>query len=348
MKHLFRITMIAPVLLVACWAVAQPAFDPGRMEELRDRLYPAVKPTADQEVQLDQIFRTHRQAAENWRRQNAEILQAARRLQQDALQAGDRDTLQAVGKELRELMESRRTLFRTMMNQMEDVLDEQQFAKAREILRPAHIGSDVLRTLQKITLAETQKAEMQKILDQAAVRARTKKNRAAREEIMDDAVEVIRQTVLSQAQRDALEALLRQAKEQARRRAMLSKMDFTDEQKAKIKTLLAEARKRAEQAEGPQQKQAILAKAHRTIRRDVWTQKQRDQFFLGLIEQHRWRMRSIGMTEEQIDRAEKILTDAHAQAQAAGGDEEKRQILHDAFETIRRTVLREDQRERLK
>jgi hypothetical protein len=327
---------------------AQVADNPKQLEELRKRLYDAVKPTADQEVQLDQILQTHRQALENWRRQNLAVLQAARELQADAVRSDDRGTLQAVGKEIRDMMDSRRVLHQTMMHQMEDVLDEKQFARVREILLPARTGSDVLRLLPHIKLTEIQNAEVRKILEQAAVRAKAKKDRAEKEEIMDQAVEDIRQTVLSETQRNTLQTLLRREKARDRRREMLSGMDFTDEQKARIKTILAEARKKAQTVDTPREKQAILAEAHRTIRRDVWTQKQRDQLFLGQIETYRQQLKTFGLTSDQLDQAEKILTTAHEKAQASGNDEEKRQILREAVGTIRRTVLNPDQREKMK
>lgn len=349
MKDLFQIAILIFFILPAFRAVGQPALEPARMEELRRQLIRAAKPTADQEVQLDQILQTHRQAVENWRRQNDETLQAAQRLQADAVQSGDRDTLQAVEKELRELMESRRELLQTMLNQMEDVLDESQFAKAREIiLQPAHTGVDVLGMLPHIPLTKIQNEKVQAVLNRAAAQARTKKAPAARDEIMDAAVEDIRQIVLTQPQRDALDKLLRQAREQDRRRAMLRKMEFTDEQKTRMNAILAEARQRAEKAGTPQEKRAILADAHKAVRRDVWTQTQRDQFFLTQVEQQRRRLLSIGMSEAQVAQAEKILAEAHRQARAAGSVEEKRQILRDAFEAVRRNVLRPDQRERLK
>ncbi|MBN1556083.1 MAG: hypothetical protein JXA11_15180 [Phycisphaerae bacterium] len=345
MKRRTGLTIIAFLLVVGASAPSQTADDAKRAEELRERFLRTVQPTADQEVQLDRIWLTHQQALANWRRENDQKLQAAQNLQLEALKTDDRDTLQAVRGELLALLESRRRLRQSMMNQMEEVLTEQQFAKARKLFRSSLTGAETLRVMQQLQLSDIQKTEMKRILDKAALASRKEENPADREAIMDDALETIEQTVLSVPQRTALQRRIEQDRQQKRRQEMLGKMEFTEEQKAKIRAILAEARQKAEHAKTSPEKQAVLAEAHRVIRRDVWTEKQREQFTLAQIERQCRQLRTLGLSEAQIAQAEKILLDAHVKAQAAPRDEEKRQILRDAHEKIRTQLLQTNQRE---
>lgn len=333
---------IAWILLIPVLSGAHPALEPDRIEPLHKRCVRLADPTSEQEAQLDQVFRTHAHAVDNWRRENAEKLRAARKLQTDALRTGDRDTFQAVGKELRALMSSRQVLLNTLRNRLGDVLDETQFARVQSLLQPTHSGVEVLQMLPRIRLADMQKADVQNLLDQAARRSKKQNNPTACREIMDAAVETIRLSVLTSPQRETLQKLLDRQKEQRRRREMLRRMEYTPRQKAQSKKILAEAQKRAAKVETTQEKQSILAEAHKTIRRDVWTDLQREQFFLSLMEKQRRRLETLGLSQKQIDRAESILVDAHEQAKNARTDEQKRQILHEALRKIRRTVLRPD------
>ncbi|MDD4061974.1 MAG: hypothetical protein PHW08_14910, partial [Kiritimatiellae bacterium] len=192
------------LLLLVGRVSAQPTTDVTGTEAFRLRLLAAARPTPDQEVQLDQILQTYRQSLENWHRQNDEKRKALQRLQQDALQSGDQGTLQAVQRDLRAMMASQRELRQTLLNQMEDVLDKEQFARVRLACKPEFAGPAVLELLRQLQLTEGQNQQIQTLLDQAAKTSRSKSDPADREEIMNDAIEEMQQVVLTPPQRDAL------------------------------------------------------------------------------------------------------------------------------------------------
>lgn len=340
---------LLPTILLAVLTTqlssAPPALPGSRQqwEQVRMRFVRAVQPTADQEAQLEQVWRTYLQSLDNWDRQNGPPLEMLQQRRDDAIQTNDADTLRATRRKLQALLATRGALFQSLAHQMEDILDEKQLPQARKVLQSPSHGADVLRAMDQLKLTELQKAEIQAVIDNAA--RRTGKNAPAlRAKAMDDAIETIRQTLLRREQNARLSTILRQQQAQAKRQALLADIEYTDEQKTRIRAILAEARTQAQALDDPKAKRAIREQARRKIRQEVWTDRQREQFHQGWIERHRRHMQAIGMSETQIARAETILAEAHKKAKTVQNGKEKQQIMRKALETIRRTVLTDRQR----
>lgn len=131
------------------------------------------------------------------------------------------------------------------------------------------------------------------------------------------------------------------------RGGMFAELGLTDDQKAKIKDIMTDARTKAEAAENPQEKREIMQAAFQKVNSEVLTddQKAKLEKMKQSRPQQRPGARRPGMnplegiaTPEQMKQAEQIMKDAHKQAE---------EIMKAARKKINDEVLNEEQRKAL-
>lgn len=152
----------------------------------------------------------------------------------------------------------------------------------------------------------------------------------------------------------------------------LAKLNLTDDQKAKIKEILQAAREQAQKAEDPKAKLEAFKAALETIKTTVLTDEQRKEIgdAKGKLGERLGKLRErlgqgkaatgegagkfsgpaadkFNLTDDQKAKIKEILQAAHQQAQQATDLKGKLQALKSAIETIRTTVLTDDQRKQL-
>jgi Spy/CpxP family protein refolding chaperone len=126
-------------------------------------------------------------------------------------------------------------------------------------------------------------------------------------------------------------------------------LNLTDDQKQKVQSIMEEARKQAEAANDPEQKNSIMAAAMEKIKKDVLTEEQRRR--AGRLERAHDLLQvfqKLNLTEEQKAQIQTIMDEAKTQAGKASGEQEKRKIFQQASRKVVETVLTPAQREKLK
>lgn len=128
-----------------------------------------------------------------------------------------------------------------------------------------------------------------------------------------------------------------------------AKLNLTDDQKAKIKEIMQQARKDAQAATDPAEKRKIHQAALEKVRDTVLTEEQRKQAKEQFAERHP-RLAAMGkldLTDDQKAKIKEIMEQARKDAQAATDREAKQKIMQDARKKIHDTVLTDDQRKKL-
>jgi len=245
------------------------------MDSLRDEL----NLTSSQEAQVEQLYQTHRQAIANWMGEHGPEYRDLIGRIREAKKSRDREADREVQQKLRTLMVSRERVVETFLEQLGDVLNEDQMAKARVLFgRPGASSrrrgeADPLRILSALRGVDLSPQQ----------RARTM-------EILTAAVKSIRQEVLSDAQRKKLESLVQSGGRPLARDPLLSgrlmaeleRLDLTDAQKSRIAALQREALPKVTKADGAREKRAVTRDLHKQIVEDVLTAEQRRALTKGL------------------------------------------------------------------
>jgi Spy/CpxP family protein refolding chaperone len=129
----------------------------------------------------------------------------------------------------------------------------------------------------------------------------------------------------------------------------LKALDLTEDQKTQARAILDAARKKADAATDPTEKDLIMKVAREKIETDVLTDAQRIQVrrlefanaFLKVV-------RKLNLTDGQKKQIGQIMDDAKTQADKAKTEQEKKEIHRQAFKKVHDTVLTQEQQEQLK
>jgi len=129
-------------------------------------------------------------------------------------------------------------------------------------------------------------------------------------------------------------------------------VDLTDEQKAQVRKILADAKAKAKDAKAPEAKGEIMKAAVEKIRTDVLTEAQRKKL-AELAEKGPRRpmpdmLRGLDLTQEQQKQIREILKEAREQAGQADSREKRMEILKAARQKINEEVLTQEQRDKLR
>jgi Spy/CpxP family protein refolding chaperone len=245
-------------------------------DELMEKLK-ALDLTADQRPQIRQILDTHRQAMENWVKEHRQELQD---LRGQLANAGDDAQRKEIRAKLAKLEADRQQLVQKMHRAIREILTPEQQTKFDELIREGVARgvaelARIRRALAALDLSADQKAQVEKILQDARTQAEQAKDPAEKAKILRTALQEIRTKVLSAEQAEKLAKLLTQ--EVPRPMAMLEKLNLSAEQKEQVQKILQEAREKAAAAEDPQAKAQIIKAAWEKIQKDVLTDQQRQQ-----------------------------------------------------------------------
>ncbi|HUU23068.1 MAG TPA: Spy/CpxP family protein refolding chaperone [Phycisphaerae bacterium] len=270
---------------------------PGGGAQLLERLVKELNLTEEQQVQVKQIWQTHAQAMQNFRKEHGEELKTLREKRKVAKESGNKEALKPLAEQMKTLNEARMELGKNLEKQLTDVLTKEQLAKAKKILRQGRPGGDrempgvnLLRVLPTLGLDDKQKAQVKKILADAKAKAKDAETPEAKAEIRKAALDKIRTEVLTDAQRKKLAELAEKGPTDRRPMAdMLRGLDLTEDQQKQIREIRKEARGKAGQADSREAKAEIMKAARQKINQQVLTAEQRDKLRKRMEEMRRRR-----------------------------------------------------------
>ena len=121
-----------------------------------------------------------------------------------------------------------------------------------------------------LNLTDEQRTRIKEIRQQAKADAAKATDKEAKQAIFKDANEKIKNEVLTAQQRAKLEQMRKEI-----RCPVLKKLNLTEEQKAKVKEIMATAREDAKKAPDKEAKKAIFKAAWEKIKNQVLTAEQR-------------------------------------------------------------------------
>lgn len=303
MKTFAGFAVIAAVLLGGAW-IAIAADAPEGRGQGRGR-GPGAEPgehlrrlgdlglSDEQKTQVRQILETHRQAVENFRKENEAQVKGLHEQMQAARAEGDTEKMQELRQQLRAIGEKRAELAKNLDKQMADVLNDEQEAKYKEIAqrmrRRAHVAGDLRGAFGALDLSDDQKKQIREIMKDS-----DGDFRAAMEKIKTD--------VLSKDQAAKFEEMAKRDRGRHARQGMAKALGLSDEQREQMQAVMQQARKDVQAAETPEAKRAVIEAAHAKVLSDVLTtdeQKAKFKQFTERMRERRMDRRRDGKGEGQ-------------------------------------------------
>ena len=297
----------------------------------------------------------------NWKQENGGKLREARKALKEAKKSGDKKAIDAAKLKLQEVQKPRKELRDNFKKQLSEVLSEEQMEKMKKIRkrggkrggkgghhrRPGmrkgpHGGR---RPFGKLNLTDEQKAKIKTLKTEAKEKAKSAKTREEKHEIFKNLRETINKDVLTDEQRTKAAKHFK-GKRKGHRDKFLKGMGATDEQKAEIGKIMKAAREEAKGKE-PKERREIMQAAHENVFKNVLTDDQR-----GKMRKRRMQWRNkffdgLGMTKDQRAQANEILAKAEKKAEGKSL-QERREIMKVAHKEVHKTVLTDEQREKVK
>ena len=298
--------------------------------------------TADQQKQIKQILDTHKQAVENWMKENGENLKSLREQFRKARKEKDTEAAKALRKKMAESTKGRRELRETMRKQIDAVLTDKQKAKAKTMMRQgrrAVIGAHMVRrALGQVKLTDEQKAKIKKIVDETQASAGKVKSAKEKNELWQKALKTIKSDVLTKEQvKKFEEAMLRMGRRYGRMR-LGADLNLTDDQKAKAKKIRETYRDKIKNAK-PEERWELIKKMRGELE-SILTDEQKAK-----AKKHRERnMRRfregvagvLDLTDDQKAQGKKIRESYRDKIKNAKGEERRELIkkMQDELESI--------------
>ena len=280
--RLFTMAMIA-VILLGTSVQAQNAAPDRRarpvkrergehLKNLFDKMVKELDLTAEQQTQIKQILDTHRQAMENWLKENGEDLKALREEFKKARKEGNKEALKTLHEKRVSLLKGRREMGEAMHKQVSAVLTDEQkkkFEKGRRVRHRAMAGPQmVLRALGQAGLSDEQEAKIKKIVAETKDAAGKVESPKEKGQLWQKAVKTIKSDVLTDEQAKKFEQSMLRMRRRRNQMRIASALNLTDEQKGKIKSIRTGFREK-------------IKNADREDRRRRWWRRQAG-LFLGL------------------------------------------------------------------
>ncbi|MHC4981975.1 MAG: hypothetical protein ACYTF6_02265 [Planctomycetota bacterium] len=224
-------------------------------KEPLERLASELKLTEEQQKQVSEILQTHRQAVENWQKENG-------------------PKLKELHEQMRKVLETRKELVEGLHKQLAEVLTDEQVEKAKKILRRRHPRAPgVMRrpgAMWRLDLTEEQKEAAKKIMQEAKEAAKKAEGREAKAKIFRDAHEKIISSVLTDQQREKMKEMRK-----APRDRLFKWLDLTAEQRTQAEAVMKKAFEEAKKAESAEAKREIIRNARKKVFDEVLTEQQR-------------------------------------------------------------------------
>ena len=247
---------------------------------LEQRMTRELQLTEDQQKQVKQILDTHKQAVENWNKENAEAVKAAREKLAKAMQDRNREAITAARAEMAKLNEPRQTMQKKLVEQLKGVLTDEQKPKLDRLLATRRaqaalsMADRLRRAVRRLRLDEDKAKQVEAIIKTTEVDV--KKVEAPRDKaaLWNKAVEKIK-AIVGQEKAGQLDTALRATARDARqgRGNMFANLNLSEDQNKKVQEIMAEARKKASEAERGDRREIYRA-AMEKITKDVLTEEQ--------------------------------------------------------------------------
>jgi hypothetical protein len=167
----------------------------------------------EEEARVRQILETHHQAVQNWRSENKSKFKEIREQVRSAREAKDREAMKAAREEMKGLMDSRKALHEDLLEQLDDVLDEEQMARVKQLSARPPMGPAMRACMRmagaarRLGLSDEQKESVRGILRAAKADAVKTDSPEAKEQIWEAAFEKIRNEILTEQQRARLQEM---------------------------------------------------------------------------------------------------------------------------------------------
>ena len=272
------LVLSAVVAMAATGAMAQDrgGHRPGGQRPDAAEAIKSLGLNAEAEAAALQLLETHKQTVANWDKENAPAVEEIKKKFAAAKEAKDRDAYRAASEDMKKLMGGKRELFEGLNTSMGEILTEEQMGKFRQAMgggRGSRGPRNPFEALRMVGPSEEQRARAQEILQAAKGEANQVDDPAKKKEIMDAALKNIVENVLTDAQRKKFEAIMAGGQQGGGDRPQL-----TEDQKAKMQEIQAEARKAAEAAQTDEERRQIMMDARKKMFEDVLTEEQREAF----------------------------------------------------------------------
>ena len=208
-----------------------------------------------QVAQLKQLREKHRQAIQNWRKENGEKFKDLHKKLREARKSDDKDKIKDLREQLAKLHKSRKQLNENFQKQLSEVLTKEQMAKHKKMmekrLQHRRPRMAAMAGWKKLGLSDEQKAKAKEIRKKAKAKADKTDDPAKKAKIMREACESIRKNVLTDEQRKKL------AKARAKHGGPFAGLNLTEEQRKKIKAIHEESRKKINEVLTPEQRKKL-------------------------------------------------------------------------------------------
>jgi len=249
---------------------------------LEERMTRELQLTEDQQKQVKQILDTHKQAIENWNKENAEQQRTLRQKYAQAVKDKDADAMKALRAEIRKTSEQRLAMRTKLIEQLKGVLTDEQKPKLDRLLAarraPAMSMADRLRrAVRRLRLEEKLAKQVEAIIKTTEADVKKVKTEQGKTALWSKAVEKIK-AIIGEDKARQLDAALRASARNARqRRPMFGNLNLSEEQTKKVQDIMAEARKQAAEADRGERREIYRA-AMEKITKEVLTAEQAEQY----------------------------------------------------------------------
>ncbi len=235
------------------------------LNNLYERLVKELNLTADQQAQVKQIIETHKQAVENWQKENGAELKSLHEQMAKAREANDAEAVKALREKLDKIFKGRQELQESLNKQIKAVLTDEQkekFENLSRLFRRAVEGvQQIHAALRGLDLNDEQKEKIKKIIaetEEAAGKVETPKEKG---ELWQQALNTIKSDVLTEEQAKKFEQTLQQMRERRGFMGLMADLNLTDEQKAQMEKIEAKYRDQIKNA-GPEDRRELMKKMH--------------------------------------------------------------------------------------
>lgn len=232
------------------------------MNLLRDEL----NLTAQQEAQVEQLYRTYLQATRNWTSEKGQEYRDLSERYKTATKSGDREAAAKARDQLAKVTRARTEIVETFINQLADVLTKEQAVRAERIFLPYRRPSSSGATAQVIR-------------EVTALRGvgLTPRQQDKIHQLLQSAMDAIKKDVLTDSQRKHLSELVAAGPPASSDQLVglsgaLKNLDLSEEQVRKIKALQLEAKR----ADPSRSRKDVLRTLQRRIFDEILTDAQRD------------------------------------------------------------------------
>ena len=228
-----------------------------------DKVLKSLELSEEQAQRVEQIWTTHRQAVENWRKEHQGQFKELHAQAGKAKENKDTEALKAVREKMRKLIELRKRVAEDLFKQLGEVLNDEQMAKVRRAMPHRGVARrpNRMAAFKDLDLTEEQKARMKAIREETKGLLEKAKTREEKGKILRESFSKAEE-VLTEEQRRKLKELI---KRQRRQHDPLAGLDITTEQKKQVEAIRKEMHEKMAGAKDREARRAI----HKEMREKI-------------------------------------------------------------------------------